>query len=612
MILLGISAYYHDSAAAIVIDGEIIAAAQEERFSRKKNDASFPVNAIRFCLDYAGCSLHDLDAVVFYDKPFLKFERILETVYAFAPKSWRSFLASMPVWIKEKLFLKKQIFDGLSKIEKIDKSKLRLLFPEHHLSHAASAFFPSPFENAAILTVDGVGEWASTTICHGDGNAITVLKQLEFPHSVGLLYSAFTYFIGFEVNSGEYKLMGLAPFGNHDDDETKRFIDIIKTKLIDLKDDGSIFLHQRYFSFPTGFRMVDDRKWNDLFGIPKREAESEITQSYCNLALAIQTIIDEIITKLALEAKRLTNARYLCLAGGVALNGVANGKLHSLKIFDDIFLQPAAGDSGGALGAALAGYHIYFEQSRLNINEPDIMKGSLLGTEYADSDIHRMIKKYKAVNTYYPDEKELLQQVSGLISKGEVVGWHQGRMEYGPRALGCRSILADARNPEMQSKLNAKIKFRENFRPFAPAVLAEDVSEYFEMTGISPYMMLVKQVKESRRNPLPAEVKAGTLTEKLNFSRSDIPAVTHVDNSARIQTVHRTTNPKFYRLLEEFKKLTGCSVIINTSFNVRDQPIVDTPEQAYLCFMNTDMDWLVINNFLFDKRRQQKLADSIS
>lgn len=606
MILLGISAYYHDSAAAIVIDGEIIAAAQEERFTRKKNDPSFPVNAIRFCLEYAGCSIQELDAVIFYDKPFLKFERILETLYAFAPKSWRSFLASMPVWIKEKLFLKKMLLDALDEIEKIDKSAIRLLFPEHHLSHAASAFFPSPYEHAAILTIDGVGEWASTTICEGDGRNITVLKQLEFPHSVGLLYSAFTYYIGFEVNSGEYKLMGLAPFGNRNDSETKKFIHTIKTKLVDIKDDGSVFLDQQYFSYSTGLRMVNEKKWEYLFGIPRRRPESEIVQGYCNLALAIQTVIEDIVIKLALEAKRLTNARFLCMAGGVALNCVANGKLHSLKIFDDIFVQPAAGDAGGALGAALAGYYIYFEQQRSYAEGIDSMKGSFLGTEYADSDVHRMIKKYKAVSSYYVDEQELLKEVAALISNGHVVGWHQGRMEYGPRSLGARSILADARNPEMQWKLNAKIKFRESFRPFAPAVLAENVADYFEMEAISPYMLLVKQVRESRCKPLPVGLKSGTLMEKLNFPRSDIPAVTHIDYSARIQTVHGKTNLKLHRLLEEYKNLTGCSLVINTSFNVSEEPIVDTPEQAYACFMQTDIDWLVINNFLFDKRRQQK------
>lgn len=606
MTLLGISAYYHDSAAAIVIDGEIIAAAQEERFTRKKNDSSFPVHAIRFCLEYAGCSLQELDAVVFYDKPFLKFERILETLYAFAPKSWRSFLASMPVWIKEKLFLKKMLLDALGEIEKIDKSNIRLLFPEHHLSHAASAFFPSSYEKAAILTIDGIGEWASTTICEGDGHNITVIKQLEFPHSIGLLYSAFTYYVGFEVNSGEYKLMGLAPFGNHDDSETKKFIHIINTKLVDIKDDGSVFLDQQYFSYSTGLRMLNEKKWEHLFGIPRRKPESEIVQSYCNLALAIQTVIEDIVIKLAIEAKRLTNARFLCMAGGVALNCVANGKLHGLEIFDDIFIQPAAGDAGGALGAALAGYHIYFEQQRSYAEEIDSMKGGFLGTEYADSDIHHMIKKYKAVSSYYINEQELLKEVAALISNGQVVGWHQGRMEYGPRALGARSILADARNPDMQSKLNLKIKFRESFRPFAPVVLAENVADYFEMAAISPYMLVVKQVKESRCNPLPVDFKSRTLIEKLNFQRSDIPAVTHIDYSARIQTVHEKTNLKLHSLLEEFKKLTGCSLLINTSFNVRDEPIVDTPEQAYACFMQTDMDWLVINNFLFDKRRQQK------
>jgi carbamoyltransferase len=606
MILLGISAYYHDSAAAIIRDGEIIAAVQEERFTRKKNDASFPVNAIRFCLEYAGCSIQELDAVVFYDKPFLKFERILESVYAFAPRSWRSFVASMPVWIKEKLFLKKMLRDALYEIEKIDKSKIRLLFPEHHLSHAASAFYPSSYQTAAILTIDGVGEWASTTISHGENHNITVLKQLDFPHSVGLLYSAFTYYIGFKVNSGEYKLMGLAPYGNADDEESKKFIDIIKNKLIDIKDDGSVFLDQKYFSYGTGLRMVNKKKWEKLFGLPRRMPETEITQGYCNLAFAIQTVVEEIVIKLAIEAKRLTNARFLCMAGGVALNSVANGKLHGLNIFESIFIQPAAGDAGGALGAALAAYYIYFEQQRSYTEGTDSMKGSFLGTEYADSDVQRMIKKNKAICRHYLDEQDLIKEVAGLLSAGQVVGWHQGRMEYGPRALGARSILADARTPEMQSKLNTKIKYRESFRPFAPAVLAEDTAEYFELTTASPYMLLVQQIKASRRKPLPLKFKLGSLSEKLNFQRSDIPAVTHVDYSARIQTVHKETNRKLYRLLKEFKNLTGYSLVINTSFNVRGEPIVDTPEQAYACFMQTDMDWLVINNFVFDKRLQQK------
>lgn len=605
MTILGISAFYHDSAAAIIQDGQIVAAAQEERFTRKKNDASFPVNAASFCLQYANVSINDVDAVVFYDKPLLKFERLLETYYAFAPKGVSSFVTAMPVWLKEKLFLKKVIIDSLNEIEKVDTKKIKLLFPEHHLSHAASAFYPSPYEKAAIITVDGVGEWATASICIGEGNKITILKQLEFPHSVGLLYSAFTYFCGFKVNSGEYKLMGLAPYGNHRSEEVQKKVDIIKSKLVAVNDDGSVFLNQEYFSYATGLRMVNDNKWRKLFGIPKREAESHLTQPYCDMALAVQQVTEEIIIKMGRETKKITGADYLCMAGGVALNCVANGKLDKEGLFREIFIQPAAGDAGGALGAALAAHYIHFGNERkIDVSQPDALMGSYLGPAFTNDDTRRFSNKYKAPYNFYPDEEVLVETVAGFIADGKVVGWHQGRMEFGPRALGARSILADARNPEMQKKLNLKIKHREGFRPFAPAILFEDVEEYFEQAEKSPYMLMVKPVVTGRQVPYPENFDSKDLLEKLYFLRSDIPAVTHVDYSARIQTVHKETNLRFWKLLHAFKKLTGYSLVINTSFNVRNEPLVNTPEEAYRCFMRTDMDYLVVGNYIFDKQNQ--------
>jgi carbamoyltransferase len=604
MKILGISAFYHDAAASILEDGIIIAAAQEERFTRKKHDPSFPSNAIRFCLQYAGCSINDLDAVVFYDKPFLKFERLLETYYAFAPKGLLSFMQSMPVWIKEKLFLKKIIYEALENIGAFDKKKLKLLFPEHHLSHAASAFYPSAFAEAAILTIDGVGEWATASICKAEGNSIAILKELDFPHSLGLLYSAFTYYCGFKVNSGEYKLMGLAPYGNKDSAACNQYIETIKSKLVDIKEDGSVFLNQEYFSYATGLRMANDGKWEVLFGFGRREAESLLEQQHCDLALAIQTITEEIVIKMAKEAQRLTGSRNLCMAGGVALNCVANGKLHELKIFDKIFIQPAAGDAGGALGAAYTAYHIYYNQPRTVTPGYDALKGSYLGPAYTDKETATALKQFNATYWPYNNFEELSVATAKLIADGNVVGWFQGRMEFGPRALGARSILADARNPEMQKKLNLKIKYREGFRPFAPAVLAEDVQEYFELNEPSPYMLLVKQVKKSRQLATPQGYAAEPLFDKLYFRRSDLPAVTHIDYSARIQTVHKETNVLFWQLLQSFKQLTGCAVLINTSFNVRGEPIVHTPQDAYRCFMRTEMDYLVIGNFIFDKKQQ--------
>ena len=605
MTILGISAFYHDSAAAIVRDGNVVAAAQEERFTRKKNDASFPIHATRFCLQFTNISINELDAVVFYDKPLLKFERLLETYYAFAPKGVSSFVTAMPVWLKEKLFLKKIIRDSLNEIEKTDLKKVKLLFPEHHLSHASSAFYPSPYEKAAIITVDGVGEWATASICMGEGNRITILKQLEFPHSVGLLYSAFTYFCGFKVNSGEYKLMGLAPYGNHNSEEVRRMVDIIRSKLVTVNDDGSVFLNQEYFSYATGLRMVDDDKWRNLFGISRRQPESELTQPYCDMALAVQQVTEEIIIRMGREAKRITGAEYLCMAGGVALNCVANGKLDQQKVFKEIFIQPAAGDAGGALGAALAAYYIHFGNERkVDAHQQDALLGSYLGPAYRDDDIRKFSQKYQAPYDFYPDEEVLVEKVAAFIAEGKVVGWHHGRMEFGPRALGARSILADARNPEMQKKLNLKIKHREGFRPFAPAVLFEDVHEYFEHSGKSPYMLIVKPVVAGRQVGYPRNFQARDLFDKLYFLRSDIPAVTHVDYSARIQTVHKETNPRFWKLLQAFKKITGYSLVINTSFNVRNEPLVNTPEEAYRCFMRTDMDYLVVGNYIFDKQTQ--------
>jgi len=605
MTILGISAFYHDSAAAIIRDGEVIAAAQEERFTRKKHDPSFPVNAARFCLDFAGRSINEVDAIVFYDKPLLKFERLLETYYAFAPKGLQSFMMSMPVWLKEKLFLKKLIFESLDTIEKVDKKKAKLLFPEHHLSHAASAFYPSSYEKAAILTIDGVGEWATASICLGEGKNITVLRELDFPHSLGLLYSAFTYYCGFKVNSGEYKLMGLAPYGNHGSEQVKKYVDLIKTKLIDLKEDGSVFLNQEYFNYATGLRMVHDDKWKELFGFAKREGESMLEQQQCDLALAIQEVTEEAVLNMAKEAKRITGADYLCMAGGVALNCVANGKLDDAKIFKQIFIQPAAGDAGGALGAALAAYHIYYGNERkVDPTKMDSLKGSYLGTEASDQEVRTVAQKYSAQFEHFTDEDAMLEKVSKLIADGNVIGWHQGRMEFGPRALGARSIIADARNPEMQKKLNLKIKYREGFRPFAPVVPAEEVSDYFEHNDISPYMLIVKPVKKARQIPYPPNFVGKNLLDRLYFLRSDIPAITHIDYSARLQTIHKETNPRFWKLLQAFKRHTGYSVMVNTSFNVRGEPIVNTPEDSYRCFMRTEMDYLVVGNYIFDKKNQ--------
>lgn len=606
MKILGISAFYHDSAAAIIDNGEIIAAAQEERFTRKKHDSSFPHNSVKFCLEESGSSIDKLDAIAFYDKPLLKFERLLETYYAFAPKGVKSFIAAMPVWLKEKMFLKKLIRDELKSIQPFSKKKLKLLFPEHHLSHAASSFYPSPFKEAAILTIDGVGEWVTASICHGTGKELKILKELKFPHSLGLLYSAFTYFLGFRVNSGEYKLMGLAPYGTPNSKRVLHFEEKIKKELIDIANDGSVWLNQKYFNYATGLRMVHEKRWEELFGVSKRNPEAELTQEHCDLGLAIQNITEEIVVLMAEEAKKLTNSDYLCMAGGVALNCVANGKLHAAGIFKDIFIQPAAGDAGGSLGAALSAYHIYFGQKR-NVNKfQDMMKGSYLGPDYSDKEVRHLIRKYDAVAEKYEHFSKMAEDVASKIAEGNAVGWMQGRMEFGPRALGNRSILGDPRNEEMQKKLNLKIKYRESFRPFAPSVLNEDYQEYFENKSISPYMLMVHPVIPEIRNPLPEKYAEFSLREKLYYVRSKLPAITHIDFSARIQTVHNETNPKYWELINNFKNLTGCGLVVNTSFNVRGEPIVCDPEDAYRCFMRTEMDYLAINNFLFRKKDQPK------
>ncbi len=604
MKLLGISAFYHDSAAAVVVDGEIVAAAQEERFTRKKHDDGFPTHAVKYCLEYSGLSLNELDGIVFYDKPLLKFERLLDSYYGFAPKGIQSFLKSIPVWLKEKMFLKKMIRDELKEIDAdFDKGKAKLLFPEHHLSHAASAYYPSPYEDAAILTIDGVGEWATASFCHGKGNKITNIKELHFPHSLGLLYSAFTYFLGFRVNSGEYKLMGLAPYGNPESEEVQRFVEIIKKELIDIHEDGSIWLNQDYFNYAVGLRMARDQKWEALFGFPRRTPETELSQEHCNLGLAIQQITEEVVIKMAKEARKVTGSPNLCLAGGVALNCVANGKLIKANVFDNIFIQPAAGDAGGALGAALAAYHIYYDQPR-EVNPNDSMQGSYLGPEYSDIDVRLAAKKLKANYQYFDEFGALANKVADLIAAGNAIGWFQGRMEFGPRALGNRSILGDVRNPEMQKKLNLKIKYRESFRPFAPSVLAEDCTDYFDHDGISPYMLIVQPVSDSRRKQLPDNYHELPLREKLYYQRSDVPSITHIDFSARIQTVHKETNPRYWELINAFKQKTGYALVVNTSFNVRGEPIVCTPEDAYRCLMRTEMDYLVVGNYLFDKKEQ--------
>ena len=610
--ILGISAYYHDSAAAVVVDGEILAAAHEERFTRKKHDPAFPLHAAQYALSEAGLNFENLSAVAFYDKPYIKFERLLETYHAFAPKGLKSFKSAIPVWIKEKLFMKNMLEDEFEKLgQKKGSSKVPVLFPEHHLSHAASAFYPSPFEEAAILTLDGVGEWATSIIGKGNGKDLEILRELHFPHSVGLLYSAFTYYCGFKVNSGEYKLMGLAPYGNPEASQTLEFKKIIREKLIDIRSDGSVVLNMEYFDFATGLTMTNSRKWEQLFGIPPRSEESLLTQPYMNMALAIQQITEEVMIKLAHTAKELTGCTNLVMAGGVALNSVANGKLLAEGIFDDVWIQPASGDAGGAVGAALAAWHIWKNKKRIAQTKPDAMKGAYLGPEFSSLDIERTARKYSAPYTFFKEFDELAKKTAALIAEGKVIGWFQGRMEYGPRALGNRSIIGDARNPEMQKKMNLKIKFREGFRPFAPSVNEEEIEKYFDLDRTSPYMLLVVPVVEQRRIPLPEGYHDQNLSERLYFLRSDLPAITHVDYSARLQSVSRATNPRYWQLIDEFRKLTGYGIIVNTSFNVRGEPIVCTPDDAFRCFMRTEIDYLVLGNYLFDKAAQKALKNDI-
>ena len=591
MHILGISCFYHDSAAALIKDGEIICAAQEERFTRKKHDSSFPKNAIKFCLSYAGIKPFDLSYVVFYDKPFLKFERILETLIAYAPFSVKPYLISIPLWIKEKLWTKEIIAEELG-----NEFKGKILFTKHHESHAGSAFFPSPFESAAILTIDGVGEWTTTSVGYGKGNELRLLYEIKFPHSLGLLYAAFTYYTGFKVNSGEYKLMGLAPYGK------PKYVNLIKDNLIDVKEDGSFKLNMEYFNYCSGLTMTNE-KFHKLFGGPPRVPETKISEKHMDLAASIQKVTEEIIIKMARFARKETNEKNLCIAGGVGLNCVANGKLLKSGIFENIWIQPASGDAGGALGAAMCAWHMYLKKERRALKK-DSQKGSLLGPSFSSEEIKKFLENN---NIPYREESEfdkLVEEIVNFIIDGKVVGWFSGRMEFGPRALGSRSILGDARNEEMQKKLNLKIKFRESFRPFAPSVLNEETSKWFELEVESPYMLLVANVKEDKCLPVKEELEKKQGFEKLYVKRSLVPAITHVDFSARVQTVDKDRNPKYYQLIKKFYEKTQCPVIINTSFNVRGEPIVCTPEDAYKCFMRTNMDILVLENFILHKENQ--------
>ncbi len=595
--ILGISAFYHDSAACILKDGKIIAAAQEERFTRKKHDSSYPYNAIEFVLNFTNLKLSEVNQIVFFEKPFLKFERLLETYVAFAPRGFISFAKAMPVWIKEKLFQKNLLFNKLKAHDKDFKSDQNIFFSDHHLSHAASAFFPSPFTESIILTADGVGEWATTTVAVGKDNKVEIKKEIHFPHSLGLLYSAFTYFTGFKVNSGEYKLMGLAPYGN------PFYEDKIK-KLIDIKEDGTFRLDQKYFNYATGLTMTND-KFNDLFGQKPRDPQNEkITQFHMDIAASIQKVTEEIMVKLAKSIRKEYGIKNLCLAGGVALNCVANGKILKEKIFDNIWIQPAAGDAGGSLGAALALWHIEQKNKRV-VNSNDDMKGSYLGTEFSQEEIENELKavgaKFETLN--YED---LINKTAEFLSNQKVVGWFQGRMEFGPRALGGRSILGDPRSDKMQKNLNLKVKYRESFRPFAPAVLREDVSKWFDINVDSPYMLLVANINSDKKIEMTEEQKKLFGIDKLNIKRSEVPAVTHIDYSARIQTVTKKSNQRFYDLISKFKNKTGCPILINTSFNVRGEPIVNSPADAFNCFMGTELDYLVIGDCILDKNKQEK------
>ena len=597
MYILGISAFYHDSAACLLKDGDIIAAAQEERFTRRKHDPGFPSNAIKYCLHEAAISPEEIENVVFYEKPFVKFERLLETYLAFAPKGFKSFAAAMPIWVKEKLFQKSMLTKELNNLlgNSVDW-KRKLLFSEHHLSHAASAYYPSTFESAAILTLDAVGEWTTTSLAVGKGREIKVLKEIHFPHSLGLLYSAFTYYTGFKVNSGEYKVMGLAPYGE------PKYTDLIKTNIIKVAEDGSFQLDMSYFDYATGLTMTS-KKFNDLFGGPPRTSEDKLTQREMDLAASIQKVTEEIIIKIAKSIAKETGEKNLCLAGGVALNCVANGILLREKIFDNIWIQPAAGDAGGALGAALSVWHLHYNNNRKVSKERDSMNGSYLGPNFTDNEINTELKNCGA-KFHKLSEDELIEKVATALSENKAIGWMQGRMEFGPRALGGRSIIADPRSPTMQKQLNLKVKYRESFRPFAPSVLREHLSEWFEHEIDSPYMLLVADIKESKRKKMTDEEKKLFGIEKLNVSRSSVPAITHIDYSSRIQTVHKDTNPRFHAVISKFYEKTGCPIVVNTSFNVRGEPIICSPTDAFKCFMGTELDMLAVGNYLLTKEDQ--------
>lgn len=597
MYILGISAFYHDSAACLIQDGNIIAAAQEERFTRKKHDADFPFNAIKFCIREAKISCFDIENIIFYEKPFLKFERLIETYLTFAPKGFSSFSKSMPIWIKEKLFQKHTLNKELQKT--FDNSfdwKQKILFSDHHLSHAASAFFPSPFKNAAILTLDGVGEWTTTSVAIGKGNDLKVIKEIMFPHSIGLLYSAFTYYTGFKVNSGEYKVMGLAPYGE------PKYSDLIKNNLIEIAEDGSFQIDISYFDYATGLKMTNN-KFHNLFGAPPRKPETKITQREMDLAASIQKITEEIILKLSKNIAEETGEKNLCLAGGVALNCVANGVLMREKIFDNIWVQPASGDAGGSLGAAYCAWHLHHAKERKISHSFDKMKGSYLGPQYSNNEIESELSNCGA-NFFKLDESILLDLVSDTLSHNKAVGWMQGRMEFGPRALGARSIIADPRSENMQKLLNLKIKFRESFRPFAPSILEEHANQWFESLDNSPYMLFVDAIKKDKRCKMTEEEKKLFGIDKLNVPRSSVPAITHIDFSARVQTVHKETNPLYYKLISKFKEKTGCPILVNTSFNVRGEPLVCSPTDAFRCFMGTELDMLVIGNYVMHKKDQ--------
>jgi len=602
--ILGISAYYHDSAAVLLGDGIIVAAAQEERFTRKKHDPAFPEHAFQYCLEEAGIELKDVSDVVFYDKPLVKFERLLETYLTYAPRGFRSFVSAMPIWLKEKLYLKRTLKKELSLLsgDRI-KDLPELLFTEHHQSHAASAFYPSPFQDAAVLCLDGVGEWATTSVWQGHGNKLKALWQIDFPHSLGLLYSAFTYYTGFRVNSGEYKLMGLAPYGK------PKYVNRILENLIDLKEDGTFRLDMRFFNYATGLTMTN-RRFADLFGAPARKPESELTQREMDIARSIQDVTEEVVVRLARTIRQETGMENLCLAGGVALNCVANGRLIREKLFNDIWIQPAAGDAGGALGAAQAVWYGKYQADRIVKDNQDRMSGTYLGPRFSKAEIENQLQQLGAHWSLLEDA-ELFPWLAELLDDGNVVGWFQGRMEFGPRSLGGRSILGDPRSERMQSIMNLKIKFRESFRPFAPSVLAEDVSKYFDLDRASPYMLVVAEVKKQHRLKLTSQQNMLFGVEKLLVARSTLPAITHVDYSARVQTIHHNTNPRYAALVTEFKKRTDCSVLVNTSFNVRGEPIVCTPEDAYRCFMRTDMDCLVIENYLLMKTDQPQWNDGV-